>query len=253
MEPVRSPRNPKVVEASRLHRARDRRETGRTLIEGPHLLAEALEGGFEIVRVFALDADSSSQAMAAQVGADLVVVERAVLDRLAGTETPRGPVAVLAVPRPVASVRDVVVTGVTDPGNAGTIVRTAAAFGFDVCPADGSVDLWAPKVLRSGAGAHFRTAITDEAAPSTIATVVAGGIDPARIGEVLDPDRRWSLLIGSEAHGLQPEVAASAEVAVTIPMPGGTESLNAAVAAAIVMYEVARWRARCSVAPGTSG
>lgn len=242
MEPVRSPRNPKVAEAGRLHRARDRRATGLTLLEGPNLLAEAVAAGVRVKRVFALGSDGAAAESARTAGAELVVVEQPVLDRLASTGSPRGPVAVIEVPPTGHCSRDVVVMSVTDPGNAGTIVRTAAAFGFDVVTTDGAVDLWSPKVLRAGAGAHFRTVLAGEANAAGIATVVEGGVDPARLGTVLDPTRPYAVLVGAEAHGLEAGAVSGAEVAVTIPMPGGTESLNAAVAAAIVMYEVARWR-----------
>jgi RNA methyltransferase, TrmH family len=243
MEPVRSPRNSKVAEASRLLRARERRSRGLTLLEGPHLLAEAVRAGADIHRIFALPDDAEAAEAARRSGAELVVVEQAVLDRLAPTESPRGPVAVVAIPAAGESDRDVVFMAVTDPGNAGTIIRTAAAFGLDVCAAEGAVDPWSPKVVRAGAGAHFRTRLVRNAPVATIATVVRGGIAPRRLPLVLDPDRRWAVLVGSEAHGLPAHRADSADVRVTIPMPGGTESLNAAVAAAIVIYELAEWRA----------
>jgi TrmH family RNA methyltransferase len=243
MEPVRSPRNAKVVDASRLLRARDRRTTGMTLLEGPHVLAEAVRAGADVRRVFALADDHAAEDAARQSGAELVVVEQSALDRLAPTESPRGPIAVMTIPPPADTRNDTVVLAVTDPGNAGTIIRTAAAFGFDVCAVEGAVDVWSPKVVRAGAGAHFRTRLVQEYSAAHIATVVSGGIAPRDLSSVLDADRRWAVLVGSEAHGLPAGVADSAEVKVTIPMPGGTESLNAAVAAAIVMYEVAEWRA----------
>ncbi|MEX1271419.1 MAG: TrmH family RNA methyltransferase, partial [Acidimicrobiia bacterium] len=77
---------------------------------------------------------------------------------------------------------------------------------------------------------------------ATIATVVKGGVAARELGTVLDPARRWAILVGSEAHGLSDDEVAAADVQVTIPMPGGTESLNAAVAGAIVAYELALWR-----------
>jgi RNA methyltransferase, TrmH family len=243
MEPVRSPRNAKVVEASRLLRARERRAAGLTLLEGPHVLAEAVAAGADVRRVFALAGDHAGQEAARQSGAELVVVEQAALDRLAPTESPRGPIAVMAIPPPGQPMGDTVMLAVTDPGNAGTIIRTAAAFGFDVYAAEGAVDVWSPKVVRAGAGAHFRTRLVQACPAAHIATVVSGGIAARHLPSALDPDRRWAVLVGSEAHGLSAGVANAAEVKVTIPMPGGTESLNAAVAAAIVMYEVAEWRA----------
>ena len=239
-EPVRSVRNPRVVAAVRLHRARDRHATGLTLIEGPHVLDEALRAGVEVLTVFSLDGDDRSVESARGAGAASIVVTGDVLKRVSGTETPRGPVAVIRVPEPQAVSRDCVLADVSDPGNAGTIIRTAAAFGFDV--GVGAIDPWSPKVLRAGAGAHFRTRLVGTGTDATIATVPSGGIAPARLGVELDPARTWTVLIGSEAHGLASEVVERSSVAVTIPMPGGTESLNAAVSAAIVMYELACWR-----------
>ncbi len=239
MEPVRSTRNPRVAEAVRLRRARDRKERGLTLLEGPNLVSEAVASGANLHPLFGVGprpdwVDS----------ADWIEVTAEVLGRLADTKSPRGPIGVMPIPEPAQILRDHLVVDVSDPGNAGTLIRTAAAFGFDVVFRSGSVDPWSPKVLRSAAGAHFHTSIGAEtpAGSGTIATVVAGGIDPSGLLAVLDPDRTWGLLIGSEAHGLDPSDVESADVSVSIPMPGGTESLNAAVAAAIIAYELARWR-----------
>lgn len=245
MEPVRSPRNPRVGEAVRLRRARERRTRHQTLLEGPHLLAEAAAAGAAIVEVFGLAGDEDARRLAEQSGAVWIPVEQPVLDRLAPTETPRGPVAVLAYPAPVAPSRDFLWLELGDPGNAGTLVRTAAAFGLDVAAPAGTVDLWSPKVLRAAAGGHFHTGVAqpwelgDDV--GRIVTVLEGGIAPAALAD-LDRTRRWAVLIGSEAHGLGAETRRTADVSVTIPMPGGTESLNAAVAGAIVAYELARQR-----------
>lgn len=236
MEPVRSTRNPRVAQAVRLRRARDRKELGLTVLEGPHVVEEARRAGVEMVEVFGIGPGPSDFRNWTEVTQD-------VLDRLAETSHPRGPVAVIRIP-PVDTVnRDHYAIDVGDPGNAGTLIRTAAAFGLDVVFTPGSVDPWSPKVLRAAAGAHFRTSIGEPpASRGTIATVVEGGIPPHRLGEVLDPGRTWAVLIGSEAHGLSSGDVASADIAVTIPMPGGVESLNAAVAGAIVGYELGRWR-----------
>jgi TrmH family RNA methyltransferase len=179
-------------------------------------------------------------------GVEVFTVTPEVLRRLAGTEHPRGPVAVLAIPkaRPLETGNTVVMVGIADPGNAGTIVRSAAAFGFQVAVAEGSVDLWAPKVLRAAAGAHFLTRIgaVDEdpignlaaAGVFSAALVVAGGRPPGEVTE-----RPIGILVGSEAHGLDAALARAADDRITLPMPGGTESLNAAIAASIAMYELA--------------
>ncbi|MEX1043743.1 MAG: RNA methyltransferase [Acidimicrobiia bacterium] len=235
MEPVRSTRNPRVAEAVRLHRVRERRQFGLTLIEGPHLLTEARAGGADIVRVFGIGPAGDDPTW--------IEVTQEVLDRLAGTENPRGPVAVIRIPPTAAVKRDHLSIDVGDPGNGGTLIRTAAAFSLDVVFRPGSVDPWAPKVLRAAAGAHFRTSI-GEIRPDvgTIATVARGGVAADRLVDVLDPARTWSILVGSEPHGLAPEEVEAADVAMTIPMPGEIESLNAAVAGSIVAYEFARWR-----------
>ncbi len=245
MEPVRSHRNPRVVEAARLNRARDRRETGKTLIEGPHLLEEALAAGVVPEVVFALEGDEATAALVGRHGLNPIIIDRSALSRLAGTKTPRGPVAVIAVPTPrMRAVRGLLVAwGVGDPGNVGTLIRTAAAFEWDFGHTTGTADPWSPKVLRAGAGGHFRIGVhgidsVDELVASgyvPLATVVAGGLPPADI-----PPGRYSVLVGEEASGLPAEVVAKAAIRVTIPMPGGIESLNAALAAGIIVYELSK-------------
>ena len=247
MEPVRSHRNPRVVEATRLHRVRERRATGKTILEGPNLLVEALAAGVDPEVVFALSDDADTASLAREHGFELVLVEPAALRRVAGTETPRGPAAVMMVPataRPTASGM-VVAWGMSDPGNVGTLIRTAAAFGWDFGYTEGTADPWAPKVLRAGAGGHFHLTITpvesirslEEAGWTTVAGVVSGGEEPAALGPA-----RYVLLIGEEAPGLPADVIEGAAHKVTIPMPGGVESLNAAMAAGIILYELSRYQ-----------
>lgn len=242
MEPARSHRNPAVVEAARLHRAEERRTRGRTLLEGPHLVGEAVAAGVRLVKVFALGDDLDGARWAEHSGAELVTVGEEALKRLSGTKSPQGPVAVIDVPEerldPSRSV--LVAWEISDPGNLGTMIRTAAAFGLDVAVSAGSVDLWSPKVLRAAAAGHFHTNLAEISNPAGIeavkvATVVSGGEPLAKL-----PDGRLALLIGSEAHGLPDDVVAGADLRVTIPMSGSAESLNAAVASAIVMYVATR-------------
>ncbi len=242
---ITSPRNPRVAAAAQLQRSKARREAGRSLLEGPHLLAEAVAAEAAVETVFALPGDPEAARLAAEGGAELLVVGEQALARLAPTEHPRGPVAVLTVPPPATlGGRPVVVLwGVGDPGNAGTLVRSAAAFGVDVAAGPGCTDLWSPKALRAGAGAHFRTGIgvVDEVAAlrnlglAVLASVVAGGEPPGPAGA-----GSWALLVGDEAHGLPADVTAAADRLLTIPMPGGTESLNAAAAGAVLLYALTR-------------
>lgn len=237
MLPIRSTRNRAVVDAGRLHGAKERKERGQTLLEGPHLLREALAARVQIEQVFARTDDPDLDNWPRPT-----LVEEAAMGKLAGTRTPRGPVAVIPIPDWVTPSVDqhlLVLFGVGDPGNVGTVIRSAAAFGLGVVIAPGTADPWSPKVLRAGAGAHFRTRLShiwsiDELDSHHLAaTVVAGGLSPSRLGP-----GPWAFLIGAESPGLGPELVEAAETTVTIPMPGGTESLNAAVAASIIAYAV---------------
>jgi RNA methyltransferase, TrmH family len=238
-------RHPAIVDAARLHRSRHRRQRGQTLIEGPRLLDEALRSGVEVRSVFAGTSDTATLDLCDRQGIDAMVVSDAALIRLADTETPRGPVAVIDIPRTALPLQgDILVAhGVSEPGNMGALIRTAAAFGWEFGYTTGSADPWAPKTLRAGAGGHFRTPVAriDGLAGlkglTTVSTVVAGGVAP----EVVKGDR-FAVLIGEEASGIPDDVTDSCDVKVTIPMPGGTESLNAGVAAGIVVYVLSRRR-----------
>ena len=216
-----------MVEAARLHRAKWRRQTGRTLIEGPNVLEDALKAGVDVETVFTVDAGLPPGS---------VVVDERALARLAGTKSPRGPVGVIAIPEPeLVGTRDILVShGVSDPGNVGALIRIAAAYGWAFGYTAGTADPWAPKVLRAGAGGHFQTPIVPlDSLPDlpTVASVPDGG------GEAQDVDEeQLALLVGEESSGLPAEVIERATYRVSIPTPGGTESLNAAVAAGILVH-----------------
>jgi TrmH family RNA methyltransferase len=202
-------------------------------VEGPELLADVIAAGAVVVETYSLEGE----------GPDTIEVDERALRRLAGTKAPRGPVAVVEIPTEwLDRGRNLLVSvGVSDPGNVGTMIRTAAAFGWGYAYLDGSADPWAPKTIRAGAGGQFQTPVARLGSVSelkewtTVATVVRGG---AGVEDILD--RPVALLIGEEAHGLDDRVVAGADHTMTIAMPGQTESLNAAVAAAIAVYELSR-------------
>lgn len=228
------------MEAGRLHRARERKRQGLTLLEGPNLLDEAVKFGIPLHRVFALPDDPRRQEWPR-----VTIVEERVMHRLAPTETPRGPVAVARIPDWSVPARDrhlLVLWGVGDPGNVGTIIRSAAAFGLGVAVSPQCADPWSPKALRAGAGGHFRVPSLSRieglhalAHHRLAATVVSGGEDPARLEA-----GPWAFLIGREAQGLDQVLIDEAETSVTIPMPGGSESLNVAAAASILAYAITK-------------
>ena len=240
MEPGLSHRNRRVAEAARLQRAEERRSRRLTLLEGPHLVEEAVKAGASLVEIFGLAEDSASARWAQSAEVEFVVVGEEALRRLSSTQTPQSPVAVMQIAgRPLDPGRSVLVAWqISDPGNLGTMIRTGAAFGLDIGVMAGSADPWSPKVLRAAAGGHFQTGIgviddLGSLQAIKVATVLTGGVPPKSL-----PAGRLAILIGSEAHGLPDHVVAGADVRVTIPMVGQTESLNAAAAAAILAYEV---------------
>ncbi len=244
MTHIESPKNPRIAAVARLHRRSHRRREGRTILEGPHVIATAMERTAGVEEVFALDIDSTTSAAMHSSGTTVTTVSEPVLQRLAGTKHPRGPIAVLRAPEPepLLATDSVVLVGVSDPGNAGTIIRTAAALGFQVIVAGEGVDVWSPKVLRAAAGGHFLTRLCQvpadpvpalrNAGIASAAFVVTGGAPIADVGR-----SSAALLIGSEPHGLPDQLVASCDHRITLPMPGGAESLNASVAAAIGMWE----------------
>jgi TrmH family RNA methyltransferase len=148
----------------------------------------------------------------------------------------------------------IVLSGVQDPGNLGTILRSAEAFaatGAVLLP--GTVSHWNAKAMRASAGSVFRlpTLATTDAAcfehlrtagVRTLAAMPREGHSPSSL-EAINLTRPTALFIGSEGSGLSPEIAAQCDARITIPCPGPVESLNAAVAASILLYETARQRA----------
>jgi TrmH family RNA methyltransferase len=202
-------------------------------VEGPDLLRDVIAAGAVVREIYGRDGGQ----------AGVIPVDERALAKLAGTKSPRGPVAVVEIPTEwLDRSRNLLVSaGVSDPGNLGTMIRTAAAFGWGFAYMAGSADPWAPKAIRAGAGGQFQAPVsrigsTGELGEwTTVATVVHGGVSPSAITA-----RPVALLIGEEAHGLDSRMVESATARMTIPTPGPTESLNAAVAAGIALYDLSK-------------
>ena len=254
-------RTPRVVAARRLQRRRDRDETGRFLAEGPQAVREALASG-SVVEVFvAQDAVRRHQALL--TGRFCVVTAEAIA-ALAETVQPQGVVAVCTqvdLPPAVAlsTVHNLVavLAGIRDPGNAGTVLRTADAAGAGLVVFAGeTVDPYNGKAVRASAGSIFHVGITRtrdtadalgrlKAAGLTVLAADAhgdGDLDDLADAGVLKNRTAW--LFGSEAHGLPAGVAALADARVRVPIHGRAESLNLAAAAAVCLYASAREQRR---------
>jgi len=259
MSVITSVSNARVKEARSLQRKRRRHAAGRILIEGVRLVRDALSGGLTPESVFYVSEQAESGLQAAALLRDLeaahvecVAVSAAVFASLAETLTPQGIAAVVAMPHlplPEWPTLTLILDGVADPGNAGTLLRSAEAAGADLALfAPGAVDAYNDKTLRAGMGAHFRLplrmcVVWDEVwatlSPAQRIFVAEAGADLTY--DAADWRQPVALIVGNEAAGPSAE-ARRAAVPVAIPMRGASESLNAAMAGTVILFEAARQR-----------
>lgn len=252
---ITSTSNARVTALARLHRRRERRRTGRYLVEGPNAVNDALVDGV-VDELWVADGFPLGTLPPVGDDVDLVRTSEAVLSHLGDAETTQG---VLAVARwREAGLAGVVgrgwllaLDGVADPGNLGTLVRTADALGAaGVVLLAGSVDPTNPKVVRAAAGSLTHLPIVTGATAPQLAAACAGANQPivglAADDEALDlrhaglGARPLVLLAGSEAHGLSDAARAACAVTARIPHGGRAESLNLAAAVAVAAWEVVR-------------
>lgn len=232
--------NPRVKRWIRLAGdARYRRAEKRALIEGPHLIAAALQHGLKPIAVLATEDFTD----ASLLGERPVMLGKGVFRAIVEADTPQGVAAEIAIPAArKADGAAVFLEGVQDPANVGAIMRSAAAFGIARVVLDPAcADPWSPRALRAGMGGQFALGIVEsrdlgaeiEAFKGTVAcTVPRGGVALAEA----PLDRAMAWLFGAEGHGLSDDMIRRADLKVTIPMAAGTESLNVAAAAAICLY-----------------
>ena len=253
----------------KLQRHTGRRRADRFLVEGPNLVQAALGAGV-VHEVFATDAAAQRHA-ALLAGQPVQTITDAAAKALSETVTPTGLVAVCRTPEHdldavLATSPDlvVVVVDLSEPGNAGTLIRTAHAMGAAaVVFAGSSVDPYNGKCLRSSAGSIFALPVViapdvpaslarmREAGLQTLATTVDAETTLDDADALLAARTAW--IFGSEAHGLSPEIAAAADHRIAIPMSQGAESLNVAAAAAICLYQSSRARRGCGPASTPGG
>ena len=259
MHRIASRHNERLRDVARLiASSRERRKSGRCVLEGAHLIGVYCERGGAPAMLIVVDdalADPEITQLAARVPpARTFAVSRALFSEVATLPPDVGALAVVTSPRSAPSSPGtfcLLLDGVQDPGNVGTMIRTAAAAGVDqVVLSPQCAFAWSPKALRAGQGAHFLTVLVEDtdlpawsarfraAGGRVVATVAAGA------PSVFDSDLsgRIAIAIGSEGQGLSASLLAAADQRVTIPMATGSESLNAAAAAAVLLYECVRQR-----------
>ncbi|HUJ82932.1 MAG TPA: RNA methyltransferase, partial [Candidatus Acidoferrales bacterium] len=237
-------------------------------IEGPHLIAEALRSGIALDACLVSPAGEKHLAAlpsASFAGARVLRTTDRLFEGVAATEHPQG---IAALVRPRESTFDdlvrgdiplvVVLAGVQDPGNVGTVVRSAEAFGATGLAATrGTADPWSSKALRASAGSALRLPLLRGMAPAVLLAqlrvaglaILAATSKPAPSEANAIPlasadqlQSACAIFIGSEGAGLAPEILRSADSQIAVPMAAGVESLNAGVAASVILYEAARRR-----------
>ena len=249
---VTSRDNPHVKAAVRLRDAAGTRAPGMFFLEGFRLCADALASCYAPRQVFLTAAarEKYDTAPLERAAGQVFGITGAVAEKLGDTKNPQGVFGVFEKQeaqefwRPKG--RYTALENIQDPGNLGAIARTAEAFGIDGLLVSGGCDVFHPKALRASMGALLRLPVAQtqdlpaELRASKLPCYAAVPDREAR--SVLDCDfsRGGVIVIGSEAHGISEEVIAVCEHKITVPMPGGAESLNAAAAAAILMWEMVK-------------
>jgi len=271
---ITSASNAKVALLRSLHTPKGRDAQGLFLIEGPHLLDAALQAHV-VPRLILYDPDTLARTPTGRItlghvedardrGAEVYEAAPAAIERAAEAQTPQGIVA--AVPMEAVSPEKVrarrrgrmrplllVLDTIADPGNLGTILRSALAADVDeVLLSVGCADPLAPKAVRAGSGAHFTLPVRPRLGWQQIAAALEGAPAVQQVlvtdshartpYDALDLTQRTAVIVGNEAHGVSSQAAGLATERITIPMWNKVESLNAAIATSVVLFEAARQR-----------
>lgn len=248
MEKIVSMKNQKVKQWKKLQTTKGRKEARAYLIEGTHLLKEAIKANAIIQEIVMTETffQQSDLKIAEEV---IVIVSPEILASLAQTETPQGVVAIVKIPEdtPILDYKGkyILLDQVQDPGNVGTIIRTADAAGYSgVFLGEGSVDLYNDKVLRSMQGSHFHLPVHRAALQELIPEMKSKGMpvygtelnEAAVDYRTVSPTDAVALVLGNEGNGVSKKVLALTDQNLYIPIFGEAESLNVAVAAGILLY-----------------
>jgi len=258
---VQSKQNARLKELRRALSRPGQGERGLAGIEGLNLLHEALRASLRVACVFvAHEARNPLEGLALPPATEVLLVPRMLLNSALDTESPQ-PVAALVEPpdwtwahmlkaQDKSSALVVLLAGIQDPGNLGTILRSAEAFGANgVVSLPGTVSCWNPKAVRASAGSVFRLPVLEMAAEECFGGLREAGVrifttdvDGTHAADRMNLAGPVAFLIGNEGNGVPEELAAQADGAITVPCPGPVESLNAAVAASVLLYETSRQR-----------
>ena len=259
MKIIQSRENPFFKELVKLgSSARQRGKAGVTLLDGAHLLSAYLEAGHQprhvLLNAAALQDDEIAALLAELRDVPVTQLDDKLFAQLSELKTPTGILALIDLPRPATAVCGfaLLLEDIQDPGNLGSMLRSAAAAGCDaVFLSPGCADAWSPKVLRAAMGGHFCLAIHErqdllQVASEFHGTLLATSLHATRSLYQCDLTGNVAFMMGNEGAGLSDPLLALATQTVIIPMPGRVESLNAAAATAICLFEAVRQRSQGS-------
>jgi len=227
-----------------LHDSKSRKQHKKFIAEGLRVCQTLLHSSYTLVQLYSTDTQAA--VVKEQLSTPLLtLVSENVMKKMSLSETPSGILAVFEIPEdpdPTYVTHGLVLAHLADPGNMGTLIRTAAAMNAKSIVCVEGVDPWNPKVVQASAGTiglvtifqwTWEQVIEHKRNLKLVALVVSNGIKPEEISS-----KRCLLVIGNESHGVPKRWLAQCDEQMTIAMPGGTESLNAAVAGSIALYEV---------------
>lgn len=241
MEIIRSTDNKFVKKLDKLKRKKYRDEYGEFFVEGCKNVLDSIAARPDsLVTLVLCERSVALRDRFEKFGRDAVVLSDALFDKLCETENSQGVISVHKIPESVFPSKNVVLLDrVRDPGNVGTILRTALAAGYDVV-ADGCADIYSPKVVRSAMSAVLKCNIGVNIDVGTLKsrgyTVFCADMRGKNVFECEKPRGKYCIVIGNEADGISPEIMSECDAVLSLPQSGDIESLNAAVAAGVMMY-----------------
>lgn len=237
---ITSADNAKIAQICKLSDKKFRRAAGLYVIEGERLVCDAQKYGADIVNIFVKESTAEKFSFPNQI-----TVADKVFAKLSDTVTSQGVLAVVKIPeRALAAPAGncLVLDGLQDPGNVGTLIRTAAACGFTDVYAVNTADLYSPKVLRAAMSAHFCLNLWQADIQSVFAKladmqIFAADMQGTNVFDTVFPPK-VALVLGNEGNGLSDYAKSRAHCAVSLPMRNNFESLNVAIAGSVIMYQI---------------
>lgn len=239
---ITSPTNEAVKRVARLHTARERKEKQLFIVEGIRAIETVYKAGLTLTSLYTTKEMVEHAQTFVPETSSIILVTDPVIKKMSTTTTPSGLLGIFKIPKQptMALTPGLVLAQISDPGNMGTLIRTAAACNIRSVVIVEGTDPWSPKVVQASAGTLALVTIFQWDWPTLLASkkslklyglVVSGGNSITAIDS-----KNALIVVGNEARGIPSPWLADCDGLITLPMPGGTESLNAAVAGSIALY-----------------